>query len=95
MAEGLEVFSSFVFDEEKELTLTILEKHLGRSVGLLQGGTEEDQIYRVKSITSDGDKDNASAELLKEFHVYSKNQYSNILSVENTPAFTLISYHNQ
>ena len=84
MAEGLEVFSSFVLDEEKELTLTILEKHLGRSVGLLQGGTEEDQIYRVS--ISDGDKDNASAELLKEFHVYSKNQYSNILSVEKAAA---------
>ena len=89
MAEGLEVFSSFVFDEEKELTLTILEKHLGRSVGLLQGGTEEDQIYRVKSITSDGDKDNASAELLKEFHVYSKNQYSSILSVDKLQQYMI------
>ena len=63
MAEGLEVFSSFVLDEEKELTLTILEKHLGRSVGLLQGGTEEDKIYRV-TITSDDDKDNASEKKL-------------------------------
>jgi len=63
IAEVLEVFSSCVLDEEKELTLTILEKHLGRSVGLLQGGTEEDKIYRV-TITSDDDKDNASEKKL-------------------------------
>ena len=51
MAEGLEVFSSFVLDEEKELTLTILEKHLGRSVGVVEVFTAKQKIPALSLFT--------------------------------------------
>lgn len=64
MVTAMDAFSSFVLYEERELCRTILENHMGATVGALQGGSDDEEIYRV--IIND-DENGACGELLKEF----------------------------
>jgi hypothetical protein len=64
MAEALEAFSGFVLEEETAACLHILEKHTGASVGELQGGSDEYEIYRA-SMTDGVD---AVSELMQLFY---------------------------
>lgn len=79
MAEALEAFSYFVLEsDQRDACREILERHLDRTVGHLQGGSETDEIYRV-SITDDCDS--AAHLLLHNFHTSSHGQrYVNILT---------------
>lgn len=69
MAEAMEAFSHFVLEEEKDLCQQILIRHLGRSVGELQGGSSDFEIYRVMISEDDSGEDGeATDELLGAFY---------------------------
>lgn len=81
MAQALDAFSAFVLEEEREKCQEILDKHMGESVGELQGGSGEHAIYRVL-ITDD--EEGATGELLREFGAY-----ANVLTVEKLKQYML------
>jgi hypothetical protein len=85
LAEALEAFSEFILVEEKEACLAILDKHDGASVGELQGGSDQHDIYRV-SITEDDD--DAVAELTRLFRVFSP-RYGNVLTMDKLKRYML------
>ena len=85
LAEALEAFSEFVLVEEKETCLAILDKHDGASVGELQGGSDQHDIYRV-SITEDDD--DAMAELTRLFR-NSSPRYANVLTMDKLRRYML------
>jgi hypothetical protein len=85
LAEALEAFSEFILEEEKEKCLAILDKHDGASVGELQGGSDQHDIYRV-SITEEDD--DAVAELLRLFRGSSP-RYANVLTIDKLRRYML------
>jgi hypothetical protein len=85
MAQALEAFSLFVLEEEKEKCQAIIDRHMGKSVGELMGGSEQHEVYRVL-ITDD--ENEAAAELLKEFHSSGK-RYASALTIEKLQQYML------
>lgn len=69
MANAMDAFSSFVLYEESEQCRTILESHMGATVGALQGGSDDEEIYRV---TIKDDENSACGQLLKMFRSRSR-----------------------
>ena len=69
MAEAMECFSTFVLEDEQEKCRAILDKHLGRSVGELQGGSQDFDIFRVLITHEEesGEDGAAADELLEAF----------------------------
>ena len=72
-ADALEAFSTFVLHDAKDECISIIMNHLGDSVGELQGGSEEYEIYRIL-ILDDSEADDptkpalATKELLQLFY---------------------------
>ena len=64
MADELEALSQFVLFDEREMCQCIIQRHIGHTVGELQGGNDDHEIYRV-SITENS-KDCVS-ELMSAF----------------------------
>ena len=64
MVDAMDAFSSFVLHEEREECRQILEKHMGATVGALQGGNDDEEIYRV---TINDDEHTACGELIQLF----------------------------
>ena len=64
MVNAMSAFSFFVLYEEREQCKTILENHMGATVGALQGGSDDEEIYRV---TINDDENSACGELLSKF----------------------------
>jgi hypothetical protein len=87
MAQALEAFSLFVLEEEKRKCQTIIDRHMGKSVGELMGGSEQHEVYRV--LITDG-KHEAAAELLREFHASPLGKrYANILTIDKIQQYML------
>lgn len=87
IAQALGAFSLFVLDEEQDKCHAIIEKHMGKSAGPLQGGSDEHEIYRV-SITDD--EDEAAAEMLKEFHTSQQGKrYATVLTMAKLEHYML------
>lgn len=85
MAQALEEFSSFVLREQA--CQEILDKHMGLTVGALQGGSEQHEIYRV-SITRD--HDGAAAEWMRAFHASPQGKrFINVLTVDKLEHYML------
>lgn len=90
LAQALEDFSRFVLHDESDLCQKILLAHLGESVGELQGGSEEHEIYRVSIPQKElGESTNsiAAMELLREFNSSCKQK--NELSYEKLVQYML------
>jgi hypothetical protein len=87
MAQALEAFSLFVLEEEKIKCQAIIDRHMGRSVGQLMGGSEQHEVYRVH-ITDDDHE--AAAEMLQEFHASPPGKrYANVLTMEKLQQYML------
>lgn len=69
MADAMDAFASFVLYEEREACKEILENHMGATVGALQGGNDDEEIYRV---TINDDKRSACGELIEKFRSSSR-----------------------
>eukprot|EP00536_Pseudo-nitzschia_multiseries_P008886 jgi/Psemu1/288094/fgenesh1_pg.235_\ len=69
MVDAMDAFSSFVLFEAREECKEIIENHMGRSVGALQGGNDDEEIYRV--LINDDEK-GACCELIRRFRSRSR-----------------------
>ena len=69
MVNAMDSFSSFVLHEEREECRKILEHHMGATVGALQGGSDDEEIYRV---TINDDEQSACGQLLRKFRSSSR-----------------------
>ena len=101
MAQALQAFSQFVLhdDDKKDSCRAIVEKHLGRSVGELQGGSDDQHeiIYRLSMAMSNEDDyenddyhndDTAVAELLSSFYTRHR-RYEHILTIPRLQQYML------
>jgi len=69
MANAMDAFSSFVLYEGREECRTILENHMGTTVGALQGGNDDEEVYRV---LINEDENGACGELVSKFRSSSR-----------------------
>ena len=97
-AEAFDAFSRFVLHEEKERCLEILEEDLrrgGRSVGELQGGTEDHGIYRLSFPAEyceegcDGDHGNAALRLIEFYNEHHRGNKHSLLTVTKIKSYML------
>lgn len=87
-ADALDAFSSYVLYDEPKICQKIVEHHLTKgSAGLLQGGTSEYDIYRLK-IEEEKDR-TAASELLLNFHSSTKKRYETVLTIEKLKQYML------
>lgn len=95
MAEALDAFSSFVLNDERERCQSIIDRHLGLTVGELQGGTDEHEIYRISILEDDADDGgdqpvSAAQELLQAFYgSWQGKRYHHILTVDKLKLYML------
>ena len=88
MANAMDAFSSFVLYEEREWCRTILENHMGTTVGALQGGNDNEEIYRV--LIND-DEHGACGELINKFRISSRDgkKFAPLLTVDRFEEYML------
>ena len=88
MADAMHSFSSFVLDEEREQCQEILENHMGATVGALQGGSDDEEIYRV---TINDDEKSACGELIEKFRNSSREgkRFAPMLTLERFEEYML------
>lgn len=72
LAESFEAFSRFVLEEKRDWCLGVIEKDNGNTVGALQGGSEEFEVYRAVIADDHG----AAAQWMREFHAQHPNYQS-------------------
>jgi hypothetical protein len=100
MAEAFDAFSLFVLHDEREKCQAIIDKHVGQTVGQLQGGTDEYEIYRVTVMTEDDDDAtstttspsslSAAQELLQAFYEsWQGKRYVPILTIDKLKQYML------
>ena len=71
IADAMHMFSTFVLVEQSMKCQEILQKHMGKSVGILQGGNDNYEIYRVSiEMNKAANEIDATTELIQEFHDY-------------------------
>lgn len=87
MASALDDFSTFVLLEEREQCLSIIQDHLGNTVGELQGGSAEHEIYRISFTENSHD---AAALLLESFYQSPQGRrYQSILTLTKLQQYML------
>jgi hypothetical protein len=88
MAAAMDAFSSFVLFEERDRCKEILESHMGNTVGALQGGSDDEEIYRV---TIDDETNSACGELLNAFKSTGRHakRLANLLTLDKFEEYML------
>ena len=88
MVDAMDAFSFFVLYEEREECRSILENHMGATVGALQGGSDDEEIYRV---VIDDDVKSACGELLQRFRSSSREgkKFASLLTLDKFEEYML------
>ena len=89
MVNAMDAFASYVLYEEMEVCRTILDNHMakGVTVGALQGGNDENEIYRV--VIND-DENGACFELISKFRTSREGKkFSHLLTAEKFEEYML------
>lgn len=88
MADAMDAFASFVLHEERVKCKEILENHMGATVGALQGGNDDEEIYRVNI---NDDERSACGELLETFRSSSQDgkRFAQMLTLDRFEEYML------
>ena len=93
MVNAMDAFASYVLYEEMEVCKTILDNHMakGVTVGALQGGNDENEIYRV--VIND-DENGACFELISKFRTSREGKkFSHLLTAEKFEEYIRLPHY--
>lgn len=83
MGLAMQAFCTYVLEERRQESLELILDHLGDSVGELQGGSNEHEIYRLSMENTDSNSTNtAASQLLDLFHKSSRGRrYAKVITI--------------